>query len=142
MKSHCAGKPVFQQGAHNILRPFAAGAISLLTAAAAGAQTPSEFIGSWKVTWKGQTRSLEAALSITETGGTWKTLQVRDHTNNCVGAEHPIEFQTKGTRDAVVTMRGSQMLAGCPDFQVTMTLIDANNAVGKRGNAELTFVRR
>lgn len=109
---------------------------------AALAQTPAAFVGTWTVTWRGQTKYLEAALSITETGGTWRTLGMSNPINPCWGLEHPIELRPDGEQQAEIIMLGSQALKGCPDFKVTMKLTDANNGTGRRGQAELTYTRR
>jgi hypothetical protein len=106
------------------------------------AQTPPAFLGKWKVTWEGRTRSLEANLLLTETGGTWRTLYVTSTVDPCAGKEYPVEAKFDSDKEAVLTMIGARVLRGCSDFTVTMTLDDSNNGTGTRGSAKLMFVRQ
>ena len=124
-----------------MLSAVALTALSLTHAAPALAQTPTALVGTWKVNWEASGRPVEATLVINDTGGSWRTYAHRRQ-NPCVGLEHPIEVTAQGDKEAVITMRGSQALQGCPDFKVTMKLSDSNNGTGRRGDLELTFVRR
>ena len=113
--------------------------ISLALPAVAWGQSANSFVGKWSVTWQGKNRPFQADLVITESGGTWKTFaQNRD--DPCVGREAPVEIRTIDTKNLKLSVRHSEVVQGCKDTRVELELIDAERAIGKRGEVELALV--
>lgn len=105
------------------------------------AQTPTDFSGSWKVTWQGETRPQEAKLVINDTVGTWKTFASSRY-DGCVGKEVQISLERVSDVEAIVKLKFSEAVTGCADGTIKLKKIDEKNMTGLRGKAELTVVRQ
>lgn len=104
------------------------------------AQTTAAFVGTWRVSWQGDTRPLEAKLTLSETGGTWKTLGVSARGNACMGREVDVVVESATDTDAQLRLKYSE-LAGCTDLKVTLKKVDDKTLTGFRGKSELSLVR-
>jgi hypothetical protein len=116
------------------------GAVAFATLATiATAQSQDSYDGTWKATFKGTTRLLEARVVIKGTGGSWKTFATsRD--NRCIGLEAPITVTT-ATADALnFAARFSDVIAGCENFTVEVKR-DGAVLKGTRGGVPVEMVR-
>ena len=115
--------------------------LAIAVSTLSSAQTATDFSGSWKVTWQGETRPQEAKLVISDTRGTWRTF-ASSRTDGCVGKEVPISLERLADGEAVVKLKFSEVLTGCVDATIKLKKIDEISMTGLRGKAELTVVRQ
>ena len=105
------------------------------------AQTPSAFVGSWKVTWEGDKRQHEARLVLAESGGgSWKTFAQKKG-NPCMGREVPVSIEGLSQDTIVLKLKFSEAIAGCTDSSVTLKRLNDKAISGSREDVALTIVR-
>jgi hypothetical protein len=106
------------------------------------AEGESPFLGKWTATWENKEgKTLQANVSITETGGAWQTLASRKY-DFCVGKEAPIEIKSSTPREMKFSIKYSSIAPDCKDANVTLSLREEGTVVGRRGGEELTFTRK
>ncbi len=107
------------------------------------AQTPTTFVGTWKVTWQSQSRAEQARLVISESGGTWKTaLPYKITFNQCLGREVPIAFEEVKGDEARIRLKYAEALPGCSYSTIQVRKVNENEMTGTRwGKTELTLTR-
>lgn len=113
---------------------------ALLAPLFCGAQT-ADFNGTWKVTWMGAKRPLEAKMVIKEDRGTWKTYTAVNKSDMCVGKEVPIRVERTTENEASVLLQFSEVVDGCKDVHVSLKMLGDKSMTGMRGGSELTVVR-
>jgi len=92
-------------------------ALTMVATGAVLAQSQNPHDGTWKATWQGASRPLEALVVIKGNGGSWKT-HASNRSNPCVGREAPIVI-TAATPDALnFTAKFSDVIASCENFDV------------------------
>ena len=114
--------------------------VSAAVCTIASAQSGDPFYGTWKVSWKGPSKTQEAKLVLNKERGTWQTYGGAKE-NPCVGREVPAYLAPSSDSEAVVTLKFSEALAGCSDDKIRMVLTAPNSAAGTRGKTQLTLVK-
>ena len=98
---------------------------AILVGVAASALAQSEaFVGRWSGTMQvSEGRELPLEVTINETSGAWKMVLVgpRGRANPCLGRDLPMTVEAKGD-SVVLDIRGAEVLAGCLNQRVTLTL--------------------
>lgn len=110
------------------------------SAAAVPAQPANPFLGKWRASWEGGHKPLTAALEITESGGSWKTLAFAKK-NPCLGQTAPISIVSSSPEKLVLELKYSEAYAGCPDTKVVLMRAGDGTITGKRGHSELQLSR-
>ena len=112
----------------------------MIVASAVFAQTQNPHEGTWKATWQGASRPLEASVVIKGMAGFWKTYS-SSRSNPCVGREAPLVV-TSATPDALsFTAKFSDVIATCENFDVELKR-DGALLKGTRGRLAVEMVRR
>jgi hypothetical protein len=112
---------------------------------AAWAQTPPNWIGSYKITWPSeQGHTLEAKMVLTAAGGTWQTYTPRAGNSRypCFGREVAVQVEEATEREARLLLKFADALPGCNNATVRLKAGDNNTITGTRGKAELTIEKR
>jgi hypothetical protein len=105
-----------------------------LQGADAFAQAGNPHNGTWKMQFDATERvQVQGTVDVKDEGGAWKVVS-RDRRDPCAGREAPIVVKTATPEKLVFRVMRSQVLAGCPDFSVTMNRVDDNNLQGAMGN--------
>lgn len=105
-----------------------------LQGADASAQAGNPHNGTWKMQFDATNRvQVQGTVDVKDDGGAWKT-EARDSRDPCAGREAPIVVRTATPEKLVFRVIRSKVLAGCPDFSVTMNRVDDNNLQGAMGN--------
>jgi hypothetical protein len=107
------------------------------------AQTPSAWVGTWKVTWpNAQGRVQEARLVVTEAGaGSWQT-HTRALDNPCIGKEVPIQVEKATDTEAKILLKFGDSIAGCTNSSVNLKVGENQAVTGTRGKLPLTLEKR
>lgn len=102
-----------------------------LLCAAALAQEPNPYNGTWRAEFQGdQGAPREGTVTIKDDSGTWDML-VRAKNNPCVGRPAPIRVRKATADELVFEIARSQALAGCNDGLATLKPVDAKTLVGE-----------
>ncbi|MBX3589289.1 MAG: hypothetical protein KF755_00150 [Burkholderiaceae bacterium] len=105
-----------------------------LQGADAFAQAGNPHNGTWKMQFDATNRvQVQGTVDVKDDGGAWKT-EARDSRDPCAGREAPIVVRSATPEKLVFRVIRSKVLAGCPDFSVTMNRVDDNNLQGAMGN--------
>jgi len=104
------------------------------------AQVPAAFAGKWKATWQTEQRLYEAAMTVTETGGTWQTA-TRDRNNPCAGREVPMKVESAKADEVQLLLQFSEVIPGCTNVKVTLKTGPDGAVVGTRSKYELKLSR-
>jgi hypothetical protein len=118
-----------------------AGAAALVLSAPASAQVPAAFTGTWKATWQTENRLYEAAMTVTETGGSWQTA-TRDRNNPCAGREVPMKVESATADEVRLLLQFSEVIPGCTNVKVTMRTGPNGTVVGTRSKFDLTLKKQ
>jgi hypothetical protein len=107
---------------------------------AAWAQTPPNWVGTYKITWTAERgHTLESKMELTAAGtGTWHTHVARASRDPCVGREVPVQVEEATEREAKLLLKFADALPGCKNVTVQLKAGDNNTITGTRGKAELT----
>lgn len=117
-------------------------ALGLLLASLALAQSPNAFHGTWKVTWQGTKKVNEAKLQLAMEDSSWQIIGPGSSKDDpCGNRKAPVTLEPRGETQAVLKIRYSEVLAGCTDRTVRMTLTSPGSAKGQRGSTELEMVK-
>lgn len=107
------------------------------------AQTPSFWVGTWKVTWPNtQGKVQEAKMVVTESGaGSWQTY-TRALDNPCIGREVPIQVEQAGDGSARILLKFGDAIAGCTNSTVELKVGDNKAVTGTRGKQAISLEKR
>lgn len=106
------------------------------------AQSPDPFFGTWRVTWQWPNRVVEANLQLGTEGSSWQTIGLgNSRADPCASRKTPVSLKAQDETHAILSLRYSEVLSGCPDRTVHMHLTSSNTATGRRGATELVFKR-
>jgi hypothetical protein len=119
----------------------ALGSAAFAMAAPGGAQVPPVFAGKWKATWQTEQRQYEAAVTVTEAGGTWQTA-TRDRNNPCAGREVPMKVEAAKADEVQLLLQFSEVIPGCTNVKVTLKTGPDGAVVGTRSKYELKLSRQ
>jgi hypothetical protein len=114
-------------------------ALVAIAGSIATAQSQNTYDGTWKATWKGASRPLEARVVISGTGGSWKTF-ASNKGNRCIGLEAPITVTTSTDAALNFSARFSDVIAGCDNFNVYL-IPEGPVLKGTRGGIAVEMVR-
>ena len=116
------------------------------------AQSPNPFVGTWKVTWEGQSggrgaiqggaRDFEAELIIAASGGSWKTFGATRGQDPCAGKEVAIGIEKQTENEIDLRLKFSEIAQGCTDSIVRLKRVDDKTLTGTRGKAEVTATKQ
>jgi len=104
-------------------------AATLLVLSTAIAQTPPH-VGKWSGTMEGDSgRLLPVEVNLTDTAGTWRMSPPAGagpgaRNNPCFGKELPVAVESSAEA-LVLNVNGSQVIQGCMDAKISLTLIGA-----------------
>ena len=117
--------------------------VALCACGSALAQTPSFWVGTWKVSWpNAQGRVQEAKMVVTEGGaGSWQTY-TRALDNPCIGKEVPIQVEQASDSEARILLKFADAVAGCANSSVELKVGDNKAVTGVRGRLPLTLEKR
>lgn len=105
-----------------------------LSGADAFAQAANPYNGTWKMQFDATERvRVQGTVEVKDEGGTWKTVAI-DRRDPCTGRDAPIAVRKATTEQLVFRVMRSQVLAGCPDFGITMNRVDDDNLRGAMNN--------
>ena len=115
--------------------------LSLVVCTAVTAQETNPYTGTWKASWEGKRGNLQAKVTITDSGGTWKTA-TSSHQNPCAGVKAELSVTNASPQELVFDIKFSEALRGCRDVAVTLKPVDDRTLKGFRDSTvELTLVR-
>ncbi len=114
---------------------------SMLLSASAWAQVPASLVGTWSAKWQTDNREYDATLTVTESGGTWQTL-TRNRTNACAGREVPMKLESSTASGAEFTLMFSEVLPGCPNAKVALSVGTDGKVSGIRSRFPLSLVKK
>ncbi len=124
------------------MKRLAFAAWGVFFASIAPAQSPDAFHGTWKVTWQGTRKVNEAKLHLATEDSAWQIIGSGSSKDDpCASRKAPVTLEPRSQTQAVVRIRYSEVLAGCTDRTVRMTLTAPGSAKGQRGSTELEMVK-
>ncbi len=127
-----------------LTRAVAAAALclaSVMSCTSALAQVPAPLQGTWSARWQTDNREYDASMTITESGGTWQTM-TRNRTNACAGREVPMKLESSTATGAEFTLMFSEVLTGCANAKVALSVGADGKVTGTRSKFELTLVKK
>lgn len=104
------------------------------------AQAPHPYNGTWNLALDAATGvaattrvGIHGTVDVKDDGGSWKTV-ASFATDQCAGREAPLVVHSASAEQLVFRVMRSKVLAGCPDFTVTMQRVGENDLQGKLAN--------
>lgn len=130
-----------------MLGKLALAATFVCAATSALAQSANPFVGDWNVTFssqdrKGFTVERQATMTLTESGGRWRTYLVGGTRDPCSGQETPIEIKSLDDKQLVGTLKFSSLADFCKDLALVLKREDNGRVTGRRGDTELSLSRK
>ena len=105
-------------------------AIAALVTSVATAQDASSLAGEWTAKYVGRNgRPIQAEVSISGSGGSWQSLS-RSTENPCNGKKFPLLVASQGADAVTLTVKASEVIAGCSDHVLDLKRIDAKTLEG------------
>ena len=105
------------------------------------AQLSAPFLGSWKASWQADSKSYDAVMLVTETGGTWQTY-TRNKNNPCAGREVPMKIESTSSTEIKLLLQFSEVIPGCRNATVTLKASPDGTVTGLRSKFELLLVKQ
>lgn len=107
------------------------------------AQTPSFWVGTWKVSWpNAQGKVQEAKMVVGETGaGSWQTY-TRALDNPCIGREVPIQVEQASDGAARIVLKFGDAIAGCTNSTLELKVGENKAVTGTRGKQAISLEKR
>jgi hypothetical protein len=103
---------------------------------------PAPFVGTWKVSWQGQSKPLTAEMVLTDSGGRWHTFNAASKTNSCQGREVPIAVQSASPDAVTLHLQFSEVINGCGNVTVKLQRGADGTLSGTRSGEPLTLVKQ
>lgn len=98
------------------------------------AQEANPYNGTWAVQFDAPGRpGIKGTVDVNGQGGLWKTVS-STRSDTCAGRDAPIDVKSATPEKLVFRVMRSQVLAGCPDFTISMNRVDDNNLEGAMHN--------
>jgi hypothetical protein len=111
---------------------FIGGIFCAALAAAAAIDDTLENDGTWRARIEGDARSArQGRVVISNFGGHWQEVGPRRAGDPCRGAKpFPITVQRSNYREVEFTVWAATVTAGCPDFALTLRVVDERTLAG------------
>ena len=123
-----------------------AAAALLLAAVDANAQSAISLAGQWTGTTKSPSTGNELQIEVTlaESAGTWRyvTSATAKKAGPCFGRDFPIAIKPLQGSKLQLSVDGASVLAGCPNFSLTVERADERTLTGSFGDGRPVTLKR
>lgn len=115
--------------------------VTLMSPQSTLAQVSAPFVGTWSATWQTEKKSYDAEMTLTPTGGTWRTT-THNRNNACAGREVPIKVVAASETELQLVLQFSEVLTGCPNASVSLKSAPDGTVTGTRSKFELKLLKK